>query len=285
MCPIGQTYFVQETQSVCRRTAFWYKRNREFSGNPKGAIGVKVHILGAWGAYPEAGEATTGLLLEEGDTRILIDCGSGVLAQLFKEYQMRDLSALIVTHHHHDHTADLGVFTYALLISRLTKQREEKLPVYMPDGPKDRIHSFQKERLAALQLVHAKSKVRVGEVDLSFVETIHPVPCLAIRAVCRDKVFVFSADTSYSEKVIALASGADVFLCESSMYAGMEADAKKAGHVTAPQAGEMAQQAGAKRLLLTHFPHYGNLEDLVAQAKTTFDGVVERVHTGMVVEV
>ena len=45
---------------------------------------MKMTVVGFWGGFPEAGEATSGYLFEHDGFRLLVDCGSGVLAQLQK---------------------------------------------------------------------------------------------------------------------------------------------------------------------------------------------------------
>lgn len=252
---------------------------------------MRVHVLGHWGAYPEPGQATTGLLVETDKHRVLIDVGSGVLAQLFDICPVADLTAVIVTHHHHDHTADLGVLGYALLLSRITGSRTAKLPMYMLQGSPERMSELAKEPLADVHILDAnavldpKASIDIDGIQVSFARTAHAVPCLAVRMEYQGKVFVFSADTSYSHGVTQLARGADLFLCESSMYFGQEKDAHAAGHMTAPQAGQMATEAEVKQLVLTHLPHYGNLADLVLQAATTYAGPIARAEHRMVLEV
>ncbi|KPV42987.1 MBL fold metallo-hydrolase [Alicyclobacillus ferrooxydans] len=246
---------------------------------------MNVHVLGCWGAYPEAGQATTGLLVETDKHKILVDVGSGVLAQLLDVCAIPELTALIVTHHHHDHTADFGVLTYALLLARLMGKRKRPLPMYMLKGSEERMRDLSKEPLADVHIVNATSEIQIDGVRVTFAPTIHPVPCLAVRIEYSGEVFVFSADTAYSEPVIALAKNADLFLCESSMYKGQEKEAKGPGHVTAPQAGQMAGLADVKQLVLTHLPHYGNHQDLITQAMETYHGPVTLAQHRMILQV
>src|SRR5665647_1601729 len=92
---------------------------------------MKVTVLGPWGAYPKAGEATAGYLIEYEDEKILIDCGSGVLAQLQKQLKLSELTAVIISHTHFDHIADLGCLQYACLIDMDWRLRLNNLPIYM----------------------------------------------------------------------------------------------------------------------------------------------------------
>ncbi|WDL95776.1 MBL fold metallo-hydrolase [Alicyclobacillus sp. ALC3] len=254
---------------------------------------LTVTVMGYWGTYPGPGEATTGFLVEHGDTKILLDCGSGVLAQLMHSCEVKDLSAVVVTHHHHDHVADLGVLTYAVLLSRLMKTRTQKLPVYMPHPGPDMKQSLGAEPLIDLHVVDEHATVAIGDVLVRFARTQHPVYCLAVRMEADGKVFVFSADSALDPESTGagrpdlpdLARGADLFVCEASMYAGQEVDARGAGHMTAPQAGLLGRAAGVRRLALTHYPHYGDHRDLKAQAEMTYGGPVELLSTRQVLTV
>lgn len=240
---------------------------------------MKIHVLGYWGTYPEPGEATTGFLVETDTEKVLLDCGSGVLAQLFKLCDFTDLSAVIVTHHHHDHTADLGVLGYRALLARLQGERSAPLPIYMPEGPADLMREFEQEPLIDLQKIDASSKLQIGELTVSFARTEHPVYCVACRFEHRGQVFVFSADSSDCVGLRTIAKGADLFVCEASMYDGQEEAARRAGHLTARQAGALARDAGVHHLALTHYPHYGDIDKLISQAAEAFGQDVIRLFT------
>ena len=82
---------------------------------------MKMTVVGFWGGFPEAGEATSGYLFEHDGFRLLVDCGSGVLAQLQKYITPSDIDAVVLSHYHHDHVADIGVLQYARLITSATK--------------------------------------------------------------------------------------------------------------------------------------------------------------------
>jgi ribonuclease BN (tRNA processing enzyme) len=240
---------------------------------------MKVHVLGYWGTYPAPGEATTGFLVETDREKVLLDCGSGVLAQLFKVCEFGDLTAVVITHHHHDHTADLGVLGYRALLARRSGERSTPLPVYMPEGPADLMREFEEEPLIDLQRIDESSKLQIGGLAVSFARTQHPVYCLACRFEYRGQVFVFSADSSECDGLRRIAEGADLFLCEANMFNGQEESARQFGHLTAGQAGALAREAGVRHLALTHYPHYGDIHTLVAQAAAAFGRDVIRLST------
>ena len=103
----------------------------------------------------------------------------------------------------------------------------------------------------------------VGNLAISFAKTIHYIDAYAIR-VERDGASVcYSSDTAPSERVEALARGCNLFLCEAALGLASEPGPVR-GHLSAIEAGEMAQRAGARRLVLTHYGTEfapGELED------------------------
>lgn len=240
---------------------------------------MRVYALGVWGTYPKGRQATTGFLVEYSSKKVLIDAGSGVLAQLYAKCHIRDIDAVIVTHHHHDHTADLGVLCYSVLLSRIQKTREVPLPLYMTSGPEDITRELKEEPFVDLHTIDEATRLDLFGATITFAQTKHAVYCLAVRIEYEGNVFVFSADSSECQALVDIAANADLFLCEASMYDGQEATAKQTGHLTARQAGTLAKHAGVKRLAITHYPHYGDLTELRTQATAGFGKDVEPLLT------
>jgi len=69
----------------------------------------------------------------------------------------------------------------------------------------------------------------------------------------RGQVFAFVMDTRACDAAVELARDADLLVCESTYLDDQAAMAEKAGHMTAAQAAELARDAGARKLVLTHF--------------------------------
>jgi GNAT superfamily N-acetyltransferase len=67
---------------------------------------VKLTIVGCSPAWPNPGGAQSGYLLE-GDGRLLLDCGPGVLARLRESAHWPSVDAIAITHFHLDHWGDL----------------------------------------------------------------------------------------------------------------------------------------------------------------------------------
>ena len=54
----------------------------------EGVNDMQLRILGMNGGFPEPGGATSGYLLTDGDTSLILDLGSGTLAELTKAAPM-----------------------------------------------------------------------------------------------------------------------------------------------------------------------------------------------------
>lgn len=239
-------------------------------------------VVGFWGGFPEVGEATSGYLFEHDGFRLLVDCGSGVLAQLQNYILPADLDAVLLSHYHHDHVADIGVLQYARLIASLIKGELPQLPIYG--------HTFDQAAFASLThepytkgfAYNPEEELQIGPFSISFLKTVHPVPCFAMRIAAGGKTVVYTADSSYIEGFVPFTEKADVFICECNMYANQ--DGSKAGHMNSIEAGEIARDANVGELLLTHLPHTGNPSQLVEEAKQIFNGRVVLAHSGYVWE-
>ncbi len=84
--------------------------------------------------------------------------------------------------------------------------------------------------------------------------------------------FAYCLDTAPCDGARRLARGADLVLHDATFGEELRERALETGHATARQAAEVARDAGAKRLLLTHFSaRYETPAPLVAEARAVFE--------------
>ncbi len=89
--------------------------------------------------------------------------------------------------------------------------------------------------------------------------------------LAKGRKFTYVADTKICENAIKLAQDADVLVTECTHSLEIEEKAEQYMHLTAPQGAQIAKDANAKKLFLTHFSQrYDNVDDLVKQAKEIF---------------
>lgn len=172
---------------------------------------MKLRILGETGPYPGPGGATTGYLLSTELGNVLIDCGSGVLSELLKHVSINEIDAMIVTHHHADHTCDIPVLKYAIMLNRMQGKRKNPLTIYANSEPDEEFKglTFMEDVIGAP--LDASSEIELCGMKFTFTDTVHAISCLAISAEHQGKRFVFSGDSGPSEKLEKLATGADFF--------------------------------------------------------------------------
>ena len=76
---------------------------------------MRLEVLGSWAGSPGANGACSGYLLADGDTKILFDCGPGVVPVLQEHVEPDDVSAVFISHMHADHSLDLLTYAYRLI--------------------------------------------------------------------------------------------------------------------------------------------------------------------------
>lgn len=244
---------------------------------------MKLTIIGCWGGYPKVNEASSGYLLQHDEFYLLIDCGSGVLAKMQNSIMPQDLDAVILSHYHADHIADVGVLQHARLIQGFLGKQTPNLPIY---GHSMNEHEFAKltyKEITKGIAYDPNSTLTVGPFSISFLMTAHPVPCFAMRIEADEKVLIYTADTSFKEELIAFSEKADVLLCECNLYG--DQNGKGPGHMTSVDAGTLARRADVNKLVLTHLPHFGRLEQLKEEAGEIYSGNIELATGEMVIEI
>ena len=92
--------------------------------------------------------------------------------------------------------------------------------------------------------------------------------------IVKGKRIAYVVDTRPCEGALALAKDADLLISEATFMSGLEEKGDAYFHMTAEQAASLASQAGAKRLMLTHFSQrYKDVGDISDDAKRIFENV------------
>src|SRR5690625_7890103 len=91
---------------------------------------MKVTVIGHWGGYPAKGGASACYVVEKYNFVLVVDFGSAALSKLQKYYDVPDIDAVIISHYHADHIADIGVFQYFLVVYALVAGISYLLHIY-----------------------------------------------------------------------------------------------------------------------------------------------------------
>jgi ribonuclease BN (tRNA processing enzyme) len=242
---------------------------------------MKITVLGPWGAYPKAGEATAGYLLEFENEKILIDCGSGVLAQLQKYTKLSELTAVIISHTHFDHVADLGCLQYACLIDTDLGLRTSTLSIFAADESNNK--QYQAMMGTEIRTISVEEALIIQGHQFTFFKTFHGAYCLAVKVQSPYKTIVYTADTFYDEALVPFCANADLVIAETSFNKSIT-DAKKYGHMNSIDVGTLAQKANIGSVILTHLPHFGELDRLAQEVGEIYKGEIELGYCGMEIQ-
>jgi ribonuclease BN (tRNA processing enzyme) len=244
-------------------------------------MAVRLTVVGSSPAWPNPGGAQSGYLVEDGDRRILLDCGPGVLARLRElDGGWPHVNAVVITHWHLDHWGDLVPWVWGNLVGPGRDRQQAEL--WLPPEGRDRIRDFG-ARLGwddmfdqTFQLHDYPADEPFNVAGFSLVARRLPHYTLltfGLRVTNGSRTLAYSGDSGPDEALSELAKDVDLFVCEATLLRG-ELDGSPRGHLSVDEAVEAFRASGARRLLLTHRPH-----------ELPVEGGLELAHDGLVVEI
>lgn len=225
---------------------------------------MKLTALGVWGGYPTRDAGTTSYLLQSDDGfNLLIDAGSRAVTELEHELSPNNLNAIILSHYHEDHIADLGALRQ---YRQLHPDKPGILSIY---GHIENAYEFAKltlENVSEGISYDVENGTTIGPFDITFIKTVHPVVCYAMRIVEKStgKILVFTGDTGYFSTLSNFTKNADLLLADVYFY---KDKSNMPNHLSSVEAGQIAKSANVKKLVLTHLPQTGDLNVLRAEAQ------------------
>jgi ribonuclease BN (tRNA processing enzyme) len=247
---------------------------------------MRVTFLGTGSAMPTGERFQTGLLVESGEDRLLVDCGSGIIHALQRTpVGYEGVDTVLLTHHHLDHVSDLMVLLKARWLAGA-----ESLTVAGPEGTRELldglldVHDYMADRMDLTVREVDPGSFSLAGFDISAMETRHSMRCLAYRFEDGGPPFVFSGDSEAFVDLVAFADGAAVLAHDCSF----PDDVDVSNHPTPTKLGETLAAADAEvgRVYLTHlYPHTeGRHEEMLAAVGDVYDGDVRFADDGLTVE-
>jgi ribonuclease BN (tRNA processing enzyme) len=258
---------------------------------------VEITVLGKSPSWQDAGGACSGYLVEDGETRLLVDCGSGVFSELRRIRDYVGVDAIVVSHMHADHFLDL--VPYACALSQLPFAVGEwpgtdtpaRPQLWLPPGASEVVHAVaragsQPGLFDAAFDVHEydiAQTLELGTLRARFQPVPHYVPCNAIelRSTTGGGRFTFGADHGPTDALTEFAANTDLLVLEASLPFPIPDDDSR-GHLTALEAGEHAAACEAKRLVLTHITDELDYERALADAARSYHGPIEIAEPGAI---
>ena len=239
---------------------------------------LSVTVLGCSGTYAAAGEACSGYLVQSATTSLWVDCGPGTLANLQEHIGIENLDALVVSHHHPDHCAELPVvynavkyFTQRAKLRVLTTAGVRRVTdAFHPDGNSSDLFEWE--------IVEDRAVSVVGDIVIRFSRTDHPVETLAMSFTSDDKSIFYTADTGPGWSLSNLGLKPSLVLGEGTLTETTKD--LRIPHICCRHLASEASKVEAERLVVTHIPPNSDKSVHLAEAKMAFSGIVELAATG-----
>lgn len=219
---------------------------------------VKFKVIGSGDAFACKGKFNTCFYVSTTQSNFLIDCGATSLVALHQNgISTDDIDTIIITHFHGDH---YGGIPFILLDARILKSREKPLTIISPPGCKKRLTTLiealypqTSDLLWKLNVDFIEYKegkvINVNNIEIEAFPVIHSEPALphAVRIKVEDKIIAYSGDTEWTDSLISVADGADLFIIECNFF-----DSKVGGHLDYSTILEHESDLKCSRLMLTH---------------------------------
>ena len=247
---------------------------------------MQITILGSGTSIPHPQRASPGLVIRLNKTTLLVDPSSGSLHRAERHgAKVKDIDYVLFSHFHPDHTGDLGPFLFALRNPEYFGSK--KLTLIGPPGLRD-LHrglldfygtyvGLESERVTLREIWD--DELKFPEWSVRSLPVPHTQNSVGYRFTdSRGKVFAYSGDTDYSAALIELAQDADAALFDAAQPSELKMD----GHLTPELAGQIAREAGCKRLIITHLYPVCDDYDLLSEIRTSkYEGRAEIASDGM----
>jgi ribonuclease BN (tRNA processing enzyme) len=242
---------------------------------------VRLTVFGGAGAWPDGG-GCSGYLVEEAGFRLLVDPGYATVPPLLASVPAAGIDAVLVSHGHPDHCADLNPLLRARVLGA---EPPPALPVYALPHALDAVLALDGRMLAGGYEVRefaAGERFGIGPFDVTTAALPHFVPNAGLRLTAGGRALAYTGDTGPSDDIVPLAGNADVLLAEATdpeeMPTGRDAEYLS----TAGQAGEYATRAEVGRLVLTHL--WPGTDPTTALTASAFPGRTDVARPGLRVE-
>jgi ribonuclease BN (tRNA processing enzyme) len=270
---------------------------------------TRLILLGTGGGpRPKKTVSAPAQVILVNDTPYVVDCGDGVARQLVSaDVPLAKLRHVFITHHHSDHNADYGNLILLSWAAGLNTRVDTWGPpplarmtsLFLDMSASDidtRIADEGRAPLGPLVKVHELERGGVvlqdDQVKVTSVLVDHPpvTPAFAYRFDTADRSIVISGDTARSDALIGLAKGADVLVHECLYPSAVDRIVSTVpnaprlkehlitSHTAVEDCGRVAQAAGVKTLVLSHFVPAGDPavtdEMWLSAARTHFRGIV-----------
>ncbi|MBI4850604.1 MAG: MBL fold metallo-hydrolase [Acidobacteria bacterium] len=244
-------------------------------------MNIEIVILGSGTAVPTVDRGAAGYLLIVDNEKVMFDCGPGSTRKLAQAgFELIDLDRVCISHFHPDHVCDLTAILFGSRIPNYSRTKPLELvgPVGLKQHYEKLLNIFgnwliSKDYELIITELHPSNTFAIVEYQhykLMAQMVDHSYPAFGYRVETPTGIITYSGDTDYCEGIISLCENADIAVLECST----PDERKIHGHLTPSLAGQIAQKAKVKHLVLSHFYPECQMVDLTSQCRKFYNGQI-----------
>jgi ribonuclease BN (tRNA processing enzyme) len=218
---------------------------------------ITIRFLGSGNAFADGGRAHAAIHVSGPGVSLLMDCGGASLPAIKRRIDPATIDAVAVTHLHGDHFGGIPF----LCDEQKWAGRKKPLAVGGPPSLAARIALVAQGfgiDMSSLGFdvpisVLGAAETSLGGASVSAFPLKHSPAAEphGLRVRAGGKLIAYSGDAAWSEELVRLARGSDLFICEATLFATAEEKLNPV-HVSYETLVANRSRFEAKRIVLTH---------------------------------
>ena len=220
---------------------------------------VTVRFFGTGNAFADGGRSHACIHVSAPGVSILLDCGGASLPAIKRHIDLSQIAGIAVSHLHGDHFGGIPF----LLDEQKWARRRTPLAIGGPPSLETRLRlesqaftiGMSREYLgfeAPITVLGPAAQELAGARVAAFPVRHSPAAePHGLRVSVDGKLIAYSGDAAWSDELVALARGADLFICEATLFATAE-EKDNPVHVSYETLKANRSRFECRRMILTH---------------------------------
>ena len=220
-------------------------------------MSVTVRFLGSGNAFADGGRSHACIHVSAPGVSLLLDCGGSSLPMIKRHLDPATLEAIAVTHLHGDHFGGIPF----LLDEQKWTGRRAKIVLAGPPSLEARVRLVAEGfgiDMATLGydapfVVLGGTEQKLSGAMVAALPVTHSPAAepTGLRVRIGDTLIAYSGDARWTEELVAVAKGADLFICEATNFATAD-EQDNPVHISYETLVANRARLDCKRIVLTH---------------------------------